>query len=85
MTQLLYKVHRSLRAVQSAFYRKGVVAQKKIQAIKKRWAFLMAWIERASVFIMIASDHNKNRDETRGLLIQSGVALRLRGQLINRI
>ncbi len=85
MTQLLYKVHRSLRAVQRAFYRKGVVAQKKNQSHQKRPAFLMALIERASVFIMIAGDHNKNRGENRGLLIQSGVALRLRGQLINRI
>ena len=68
-----------------AFYRKGVVAQKENQSHQKRWAFLMALIERTSFFIMIASDHDKNRGETRGLLIRFGMALDSRGQSINRI
>ncbi len=34
----------------------------------------MAVIWETSVFIMIASDRNKNRGEIRGLLVQSGMA-----------
>ncbi len=61
MAQLLCKVHPSLRAVQIAFHRKSAVAHEENQVHQKRWAFLMDLILRASVFIMIAGDHDKNR------------------------